>query len=77
MDTKAKASAVLIYWSKTMILSREFADALNEFVSQWQSKGFTSVDELTESIENLSELADKEQELDLVDTSEEETEADG
>lgn len=60
-----------------MILSREFADALNEFVSQWQSKGFTSVDELTESIENLSELADKEQELDLVDTSEEETEADG
>jgi hypothetical protein len=58
-----------------MILSREFADALNEFVSQWQSKAFTDVDELADSIGNLKEIAEKEQELDLVDTSKEETTA--
>lgn len=52
-----------------MVLSREFADALNEFVGQWQTKNFANVDQLVESINNLNELANKEQELDLVDTS--------
>lgn len=58
-----------------MILSREFADAINEFVGQWQAKAFTDVDSLTSAIENLHELADKESELDFVDINE--AEADG
>ena len=49
-----------------MILSREFVDAINEFVGQWQAKAFTDVDSLTSAIENLHELADKESELDFV-----------
>jgi hypothetical protein len=58
-----------------MILSREFVDAINEFVGQWQAKAFTDVDSLTSAIENLHELADKESELDFVDINE--AEADG
>lgn len=58
-----------------MILSREFADAINEFVGQWQAKAFTDVDSLSTAIENLHELVDKASELDLVDVSD--TEDDG
>ena len=58
-----------------MILSREFVDAINEFVGQWQAKAFADVDSLTSAIENLHKLADKESELDFVDVND--AEADG
>lgn len=58
-----------------MILSREFVDAINEFVGQWQAKAFHDVDSLSTAIENLHELVDKASELDLVDVSD--TEDDG
>jgi hypothetical protein len=58
-----------------MVLSREFADAIKEFVGQWQAKEFTDVEDLAAAIANLHELAEKESELDLVDLDD--TEADG
>jgi hypothetical protein len=58
-----------------MVLTREFAETIGEFVAQWQAKGFSNVDDLATSIANLHELAKKEAEIDLVDLDD--TEADG